>query len=222
MDNLSHEDIVKFRDYMENKYFTKLESTKKQIYDDVESVNQNTTIEKVCDFGCGSGFTTFSLMSALNASRAIGVDIDNEVIFRAKTRREWIIKYVKLNAQSVQNKEELIEEAYHVLDIQCLPEFRVGDVVEGKNLPDSIDLAYCRRLLTNIYNNGGDKLTELAIKNIARTIRPGGLFIAVEELDLSPFFDQSNLQRVRLEHFSYRGRVLPHIRYLYRRLFSSS
>lgn len=222
MDNLSHEDIVKFSDYMENKYFTKLESTKKQIYEDVESVNKNTPIEKVCDFGCGSGFTTFSLMSVLNASRAIGVDIDNKVIFRAKTWREWIIKYIKLNAQSVQNKEELIEEAYHVLDIQCFPEFRTGDVITGKNLPDSLDLSYCRKLLVNIYGDNGGKGIELAIENIVGSVKPGGWIIAVEECDISSFLDQADLQRISVRPFYYEGWVRQFFRCSYKKPFSST
>ena len=136
---------------------------------------------KLGDFGCGDGYVTLSLMLHLNAKECFGVDKNND--WKLPT-----IEEAKLEFNTGQNVPvgDLSEEVRQLLNEERWPTFQQDDVLKPHDLPKNLDLAYCKRLLTNIregaYNNSlneDDRLSR-AINNIVDCIKQRGLFCLVE------------------------------------------
>lgn len=115
---------------------------------------------KVLDCGCGPGFTTFELAAFLGPrGKVVGVDLAEKYLNLLETRY----------ATESEKKKSLlakIETENAQLDLFSLPE---------KNF----DAAYARWVFIFLKN------PEAAIKNIARHLNPGGLFLLQEYVDYS-------------------------------------
>ncbi len=224
MINPTEEQLKAFHDDIQV-FLAEIKEQKKRIQEDLKAITLSSSDIRVCDFGCGCGYSTYCLASILNASQLIGIDSDPVVIHKANN---WF-KAVKLHKQ-LSVKEEipddiLTQEANQILGIVKHPEFLVGNVVLGKDLPSDIDLAYCRRLLVNIgvgnYENNVSSINgcKLAIRNIVKTIKPGGLFVVVEEVqrvDFSQLLEEAGLYYQDKSYFQLGG-AIPFYRYTYRK-----
>lgn len=206
-------------------FFVEIEEQKKRIQKDLQAVELPLLNRKICDFGCGLGYTTYCLASILNATESIGIDSDPATIHKAGLWFKAVKLYKQLSTKEETTDEVLTQEANQMLRIVRFPEFLVRDVVSGEYLPSNIGLAYCRKLLVNILTGSyGNRISgidgcRLAIQHIVKTIMPGGWFVAVEEIsggDFTPLIDESMLSRVDITHFQLGG-AIPCYLYVYRK-----
>jgi len=186
-----------------NWFFRTLRKTEEDVRQDLEIAKLNTCKGRICDFGCGDGFSTLCLVSLLRVTKALGIDkVESEIVL-AKFWPEAINKFLEL-PESYNVEEENRNRARSLLNLYHLIDFRVGDVVLGEKMPENIDVAYCNLLLVNIYNSAfGNRISgligvETAIKNISKSINPGGYFLAIEqcgrgELDFRQLFEKADL-----------------------------
>lgn len=121
--------------------------------------------EKVGDFGCGWGFTTWCLMREIPNSECIGIDK-----FDPENPPTWSKDF---SLEYVQNWYKEIDQDEH-------SDFRQGDIVKGENIPSDFDLIYCKRVLYNIYLSNGEPELAQAINHIARALKPNGWFCLIE------------------------------------------
>jgi SAM-dependent methyltransferase len=224
MTTMNEEDINAFNEDVKA-FLNKVSDEKKLLGEDLKLIEHPLSNGKICDFGCGSGYTTYSLMSILNATEGIGIDIDPAAIHRAALWFKAIKLHKQLNAKENLSDSVITQEANHILGIVKPPEFKVGNVVSGENLPSDVSLAYCRRLLVNIVhgnyhdNLSGAERAKLAIKNMVNSIIPGGWIVAVEDASGGNFcrlLEEENLYCWNIIRFQLNG-VIPFYRYVYRK-----
>lgn len=224
MINPTAEQLKLFNDEI-TAFFIEVEEKKKRVQNDLQSLKLPLLNRKICDFGCGLGYTTYSLASILNATESIGIDIDPVVVRKANLWIKAIKLHMQLTAKDTLSDFATTQKANQTLGILSPPKFLTKDVISGKKLPSKIGLAYCRKLLVNIiagnYENkiSGIDGCKLAIQNIAKTIISGGWFIAVEEKqggDFSPLLEEYGLSCVAKTDFQLGG-ALPYVRYLYKK-----
>jgi SAM-dependent methyltransferase len=205
-------------------FLQKLDAEKIQIANDLKSINFPLPSEAIGDFGCGSGYTTYSLMSILRVPETIGIDIDKHAINQASLWFEGVRSYLKNQLKEELSEDTIIEKTNNRLGIVIPPRFIVGDVISGNNLPSFLGIAYCRMLLANLLINcekdgfSGIDRTKMAINNIGKSLLPGGWFIAVEieGVNLDMLFDEETYYCVNIDH-SPLGWVDPYRRYVYRK-----
>jgi len=225
MINLTKEEIKAFNDSIKA-FFDKISETKKQLQEDLEVVELPWSNRKICDLGCGFGYTTYCLTSLLKTTQTTGIDIDPLAINQAENWFKAVKLYEQLTSEQELSDDVLTAEAKKILGIEQPPNFVVGDVISGENLPLNVSLAYCRRLLVNIvHGDYKDKLSgiervKLVIRNITNTIVPEGWFVAVEESsggDFSKFIEEEGLSCVNIIPFQLSG-IVPYRRYIYKKL----
>jgi SAM-dependent methyltransferase len=188
-------------------FFERLKLEIEDIQYELKDAPVNISNPKVGDFGCGAGVTTLSLMLILQANQCIGIDkkdYDTEQSF--SKLRDALETFTNVEEGSLQQ------------DLQRLfrktngPVFQIADVLEGQNLPNGLDFAYCKRLLCNIYGGdyeniiNGEEGVWLAISNITKTLKQGGIFCVVETMDFAPFFESIGLKVLQSFHFQ-RGEI---------------
>ena len=179
-----------------------------------------TSINQIGDFGCGWGYGTLSLMLQLNPSKCIGVDqftgiLDTPTLPNVQKLVNQLKNYY--SHEIYRDDENMgIENPFKNGN---LPSFQVGDVVTGvPRMPENIDLAYCKRVLFNIYSNeyntngeSGESAVVSAITNIVHTLKQGGVFVLVEPANESVNFhsllNQSGLIFVRMCRI-HRGKII--------------
>ena len=224
MINPTEKQLKSFNDEVKA-FFVEIEEQKKRIQKDLQVVELPLLNRRICDFGCGLGYTTYCLASMLNATESIGVDTDPAIIHKASLWFKAVKLHKQLSAKEEATDEILTQEANQMLRIVQSPEFLVRDVVSGEDLPSNINLAYCRKLLVNIlagnYENNisGIDGCKLAIKNMAKTITPGGWLVAIEEKqggDFSQLFEMGGLYCVDKTYLQL-GSAIPCYRYVYRK-----
>lgn len=138
---------------------------------------------RIADFGCERGYTTLALMLALHAIDCIGVDKNRTWQLPTLDEAQQYFKNIKEGHQTNGSPEKVKQ----LLDEKRWPRFQQQDVLDAQNLPDNLDLAYCKLLLGNIF--GGDygnsrksyDGVNKAIQNIAGCIKQDGLFCFAEK-----------------------------------------
>jgi len=224
MINPTEDDIRPLNNDIET-FLNILSKKRKEIHEDLKGINLSLLGGKVCDFGCGNGYTTYCLTAILNATESIGVDSDPIAIDRASLWFKAVKLYKQFSAKEEISDDILTQKTNQTLGIIKPPEFLVRDVVSGEDLPSDISFAYCQKLLVNIgagnYKNNISGITgcKLAIQNIVKTMLPGGWLVAVEETqggDFSQLFEEEELFYVAKSYFQYQG-VLPFYRYVYKK-----
>lgn len=189
-------------------FFEHLKLEMEDIQDELFSVPLNTPIRKICDFGCGEGYTTLSLMLALKANECIGIDkFSGDLLSPSLQRVEQVFKNLQDEMLNTFDFKEgsLQQDLQRLFSESGSPVFQGGDILKGDNFPDNLDFAYCKKVLGNIYtgeyNNvpSGEEGVSLAINNIARTIKQGGIFCAVEKVSayFAPIFESMGLKFLR-------------------------
>jgi SAM-dependent methyltransferase len=125
---------------------------------------------KIADFGCGSGYASMCMMLELHAADCIGVDNVNNW--------QWNIDEVRpyLNSITDAHADDLSNQLKQMLGEGRWPTFQQDDVLKSKELPNNLDLAYCKLLLVNIK---ADRINQV-INNIVECIKQDGLVCLVE------------------------------------------
>jgi len=190
------------------------------IQEDLRLLDVDFSNSKIGDFGCGDGFTTVSLATLLHPKLAFGIDKNADDINQAKALLEKIVcfrddvatlqdDYLKSVIDSLVNKNLIIE-------------FKTGNIVSDENLLTGLHLAYCKKVLVNIFRgaysnteNGWEGVCVVA-KNIARTVSPSGLIILIEHadkyVDIKSCFEQAGLilkakSRIQRYDIGLQGRI---------------
>lgn len=161
-------------------------------------------VKSIVNIGCGGGLETYSLLWALKASTAIGLDINNEEIKGAKEIaqfREGFFKRILPGIYDPKDKEAC-RQWFDDLPKQLIggptPEFRKTDISKDMNLNEGpFDLVYFRYVLWTIHKESREKLI-LTCRNISRLIKPDtGLIVFVEpsrnkdgEYDFISYFEK--------------------------------
>jgi hypothetical protein len=145
---------------------------------------------KVGDFGCEWGYTTLSLMLALNAAECIGIDtfLGNgfSPSFQSVQQTFDQIKTTLLATPENSQENKVIREIRHLLRNGRFPMFQQDDIVQSNSLPNNLDFAFCKLVLGNIFNGeyhnpikGKDGI-DRAIRNIAKSTKQNGVICLVE------------------------------------------
>jgi len=137
---------------------------------------------KICDFGCGEGYTTLGLMLHLDAVACTGVD--KYKTWQLPTLEEAKLQFITPEDSSI---DRLSVRIKHLLHNGRFPRFQQDDVLRPNNLPGNLDLAYCKLFLGNIY--GGDFNNSpkgidgfnLAINSIMDCVKQDGILCLVEK-----------------------------------------
>jgi SAM-dependent methyltransferase len=183
-----------------NEVFTRLRLEIEDIQEEISSLDLNLTEGKIGDFGCGGGYSTLALSAVLKSSKSIGIDKNSQEIRYARDIFEKLLHEIP-NIQHDQGRDDLQDTLQHLVQRHITIEFRVGDIITGQSLPTGLHLAYCKRLLLNIYRSQygnaveGEDGVMSAITNIAASVRPEGLVIVIEHagIDFRPFLEQVGL-----------------------------
>lgn len=182
---------------------------KEDVHNDLTQIELSSSEPKVLDIGCDVGIETIALASILNSSVVIGIDKQPEVIAIAQSWLEEAEKYFRLS----EDNGDTSNKVFTLFGLRRYPEFMVGDLISGLNLPFQVDLVYSRKVLVPIYENeydnpkSGDQGVTIAIENLAKTLRSDGLAIVIEKnlraynnnKDFIPFFEQTGLKLIRCE-----------------------
>ncbi len=205
------------------KYFKFLRLIHEDIREELDLLRFTEQPARICDFGCGNGLTTYGLALELEASECIGVDRFDGI---DAPELEPLLQFQETLAQHCQGefgpKRPFSRELCSLVHEQRLPHFQRGDFLLGENLPAGADLAYCKRVLVNVFGGkrAGDPSSEeglrLAIDRIAASIRPQGHLIAVEFEAFDPVkaFAGSGLRilkQARLQRRDVRSRGRTHV-----------
>lgn len=179
-----------------------------------------TEAEKVANFGCDIGGETLALMWLLDAGEGVGLDIDEKDIRQARDRFENLQQHVRQAERAVQYytwvseedrawwlsvpeffRQKLAQEGFHL-------DYLAKDITQPTDLPDDYyDLAFCDFVLHHIWYDKGREQTQLAVREMARVVRPGGGVAAKEliqfedkpRLDFAKLFESSGLQQIAVE-----------------------
>jgi SAM-dependent methyltransferase len=157
------------------------------IREDLRLLDVDFSSRKIGDFGCGDGFTTVSLATLLHPKLAIGVDKNADEINQAKALLEKIGRF--RDDVATHQDDYLMAVINSLANENPIIEFRTGNIVSDENLPTGLHLAYCKKVLVNIfrgaYNNAEDGWEGVcaAAKNIAYTVSPSGFIILIEHAD---------------------------------------
>ncbi|HEY69072.1 MAG TPA: class I SAM-dependent methyltransferase [Anaerolineae bacterium] len=158
---------------------------------------------RICDFGCGNGLTTYSLALEFEQAECTGIDrFDGVDAPRLEHLLQFQESLTKHCAEEAASRKPFPEELCSLVQKARLPRFHRGDFIRGENLPEGVDLAYCKRIFANVFEgkqagdpSGGEGL-HLAVDRIAASIRPQGTLCSVEfeGFDLAKYLAKRNLR----------------------------
>ena len=169
------------------KYFRHLDLVREDMREELALIDLPEKALTICDYGCGNGLTTYSLGLEVPGSKCIGVDrFDGESFPTLSTMMQYL-EIIKSHCKDhTPTGKSFSDDLCRLIGEKRNPQFRRGDIVSGQNLPQGVDLAYCKRLLINIFHgkhgnelHGEDGL-RAAINHIVNSLRPGGLVCVIE------------------------------------------
>jgi SAM-dependent methyltransferase len=146
-------------------------------------------VDSIVDFGCWSA-EPFALLWTLNATRVEVVEKEEESLDTPR--------YV------YENLRRFHPECLQGRHIEFHPP---QDMITAKLTRDRFDLAYCKRVLTNMQS---DQEIQDAVNKMAEVVRPGGWIVAVESMpdkhgnprpraDLASMFTKAGLREEWLD-----------------------
>jgi hypothetical protein len=188
------------------KYFKFLHLIREDIREELDLLGFSKQPARICDFGCGSGLTTYSLALEFEHAECIGIDrFDGEDAPLQENLLQFqdaLRQHCEVEATS---GTPFSEDLCRLVREGRLPRFERGDFIQGESLPDAVDLAYCKRIFVNVFGGkcardpSGEEGLHLAVDRIAASICPQGYLLAVEfeGFDLEKVFAANNLRILR-------------------------
>jgi hypothetical protein len=184
-------------------YFRLLHLIQADVQEELNLLGYSKQPTRICDFGCGNGLTTYSLALQFGAAECIGMDRFNSIgAPRVEDLHQFQEILKRYCVEETTRKQPFSEDLCRLVLEKRLPHFRRGDFLMGENLPDVVDLAYCKRIFVNVFGGkyaedpSGEEGLHLAIERITASIRPQGYLCAVEfeGFDLEKVFAEWNLR----------------------------
>jgi SAM-dependent methyltransferase len=191
------------------KYFRHFDLVCEDVREELEFMDLNETILRVCDFGCGKGLITYAFAVELEGSKCIGIDkFHGESVPTFGSITQYVGN-LRLGCEGPSG-ENIPEELCRLYHQGRLPIFQTGDLLLGDNFPNNLDLAYCNKVLVNIFlGKHGNELSEMegvqaALSNISRSVKPGGYVCIVEfeGFPLEDYFPKADLDLVKYIPFT--------------------
>lgn len=169
------------------KYFKHIDLVREDIREEFDLLGIPRNMARICDYGCGKGLTTFGLALENEGAECTGVDLFD---WETTPSMEKLDQYLAIVESKCQNAKESVDlfqdDLCRLVAENRLPKFIRGNIVLNQNLPPDIDLAYCMKVLVNLFGkkykgtpSGEDGLL-LGIKHIAQNLAPDGLLCVVE------------------------------------------
>ncbi|MFW9780352.1 MAG: hypothetical protein ACFFE8_16035 [Candidatus Heimdallarchaeota archaeon] len=188
------------------------------IREDIRKIMQRFGLKpekiRICDFGCGSGITTFALSLELDKSICIELDkFSGDFQYSLDEIRKLENHLCNYCSNNLMNKlrigEKTAIDLCQLMADNRLPSFIRGDIVTGSNLPRDIGLAFCQRIFINIKKGKqGKKRAEQenllrAIENIVNSLSDGGYLLSIEfaKFELIPSLKECGLEII--EYFDF-------------------
>jgi hypothetical protein len=188
-------------------YFRYLDLVREDIREELKLLGYQPGRKKICDFGCGNGLTTFALAIEAEGSECIGVDLFDDGIPQPDLNQ--YIESIKRFCSNLRHPFSREQEALcQLVASRRIPTFRVGNIVNNINLPENLDLAYCKKLFVNIYGKSykdtpsGEDGLNAGLLNIRESLRRDGMLFVVEydkEFKLRKYFERCNFNVVEEE-----------------------
>lgn len=186
------------------KYFKHLDLVREDLREELDQLGIHPAGLRICDYGCGSGLTTFGLAIEVKGSQCFGVDLFGEVIGIDPQKIKKLCRFANPKEQP-----EIVE----LVKTDRLPKFMPGNILQNENLPQAIELAYCKKVLVNLYGKSyagtetGESGLLKGLRNIVERMCPQGILCAVEydEEDwLARYFKDCGLEIERRAHINRR------------------
>jgi SAM-dependent methyltransferase len=202
-------------------YLNKIIQSITQVSEELTPVLKDHSWDQVADIGCGSGIRTYALLSQIQSTTILGIDKDPQAIDIANRYKNVLSMLSKDIVRSIQLDDNFPESLFDMLKYSRFPNFLCADITVNSSsslYSVPLDLAYCRRLLVNIYNEGGESSILAALSTISGDLRSGGMLLAVEETsvgDFSILIEKARFKRINVDDFFYSGGVLSYKRYIY-------
>jgi SAM-dependent methyltransferase len=177
-------------------YFRYLDLVREDIREEFSLLGIKQRNPRICDFGCGNGLTTFGLAIESRESECLGVDLFGKVTKITPTEITQLIETVTTECK---DKNKYHQEICELIEANRIPKFHQGNIVNNINLPQEIDLAYCKKVLVNIFLKeyegfpSGEQSLIAGLGNIYQSLRPGGQLCVIEyykDFILERYFEQ--------------------------------
>jgi SAM-dependent methyltransferase len=186
------------------KYFKYLDLVREDIREEFELLEIQAAGKRICDFGCGSGITTFGLALEADDSECIGIDLFCEGTDTSPAVLNQYVEVVEHECQYKQSLESKFPDSLcKLIRKKRAPRFIQGDIVLDKNLPQEIDLAYIKKVLINIRDKkygdapSGKEALLRGLRHMPQGIKLGGWMIVVEydkNFELENYFEKCDLK----------------------------
>jgi hypothetical protein len=185
---------------------------REDLQQDIKGVDLRLDECRIGDFACGWGYTSLGLMLELKCHECIGVDrfeknpdLDVPSLEDVNNQLKEIRDMALTNPSPLQHNK-VIAEISNLFINEHIPNFQIGDIITGDNLPSDLDFVYCKKFLRNVFDGGysnsrhGEEGVRLAVKNIANAVKQGGQVCLVEPAgtNFMTYLEQAGLQRVRV------------------------
>ena len=181
-------------------YFRYLDLVREDIKEEFDLLGINQKKPRICDFGCGNGLTTFGLAIERKESECIGVDLFGKA---TKITPKEIAQIIETVSSECKNKSKYLQEICELIETSRIPKFQQGNIVNNINLPKDIDLAYCKKVLVNIFLKeyesipSGEQSLTAGLRNIYHSLRPDGQLCVIEyykDFILEIYFEKCGFQ----------------------------
>jgi SAM-dependent methyltransferase len=195
------------------KYFQYLDLVREDIREEFDLLGINPKNARIGDLGCGDGLTTFGLALEASASVCIGIDL-----FSTKITPPEIEQFIETVSFGCKDNYSYDPEICELITSQRVPKFQQGNIVTNLNLPPDLDLAYCKKVLVNVFLKeyvgipSGEQGLITGLSNIYQSLRPDGQLCAIEyykDFILEPYFEQCGFhiqRRVQIERQEIRSK----------------
>ena len=203
------------------KYFKHLELIREDIREEFDLLGVPSNLSRICDYGCGNGLTTFGLALESQGAECVGVDLFDEPTKPTPEKLSQYVGAVEDECNHTAPNNAFPGNVCGLIKERRLPQFIRGNIVLNHNLPQNIDLAYCKKVLTNLLGKesegtpSGEVGLRLGLKNITQNLTAGGFLCVVEydkDFGLGNYLESSQLNilkrtQIKRREIRLRGRT---------------
>jgi SAM-dependent methyltransferase len=162
---------------------------------------------RICDYGCGNGLTTFGLALETEGAKFIGVDLFDHDSQPTPEELNEYMAFIESEFDRLSSpKNAFLEDLWVLAHEKRWPQFTRGNIVLNQNLPENIDMAYCKKVLVNFWGKeykdtpSGEDGVRLGLNHLTKNLKPVGLMCAVEydrDFGLEKYLEMSRLSIIK-------------------------